>query len=146
MMKWGMVNIFLFFLISSFFRKKQKRKIIHLFLGTTSVVLLACEFLRMAKPFVEDGVHPRVIVSGYRRACAVVLEKLKELAIDWSDKSEEELNEMLEKCAMTAMNSKLIAGHKEFFGPMVVSAVNFFFKFPKSYWRHFHVDEQKILK
>lgn len=91
--------------------------------GTTSVVLLACEFLRMAKPFVEDGVHPRVIVSGYRRACAVVLEKLKELAIDWSDKSEEELNEMLEKCAMTAMNSKLIAGHKEFFGPMVVSAV-----------------------
>merc|ERR1719499_1734342 len=38
--------------------------------GTTSVVLLACEFLRMAKPFVEDGVHPRVIVSGYRKACA----------------------------------------------------------------------------
>merc|ERR1711981_232791 len=30
--------------------------------GTTSVVLLACEFLRMAKPFIEDGIHPRVIV------------------------------------------------------------------------------------
>eukprot|EP00493_Phyllostaurus_siculus_P000782 UN00787 len=30
---------------------------------------------------------------------------------------------MLEKCAMTAMNSKLISGHKEFFGPMVVDAV-----------------------
>merc|ERR1719266_1286482 len=66
--------------------------------GTTSVVLLACEFLRMAKPFVEDGVHPRVIVSGYRKACAVVLEKLEDLAIDWSEKSEEELNVMLEKC------------------------------------------------
>merc|ERR1719361_2779855 len=59
--------------------------------GTTSVVLLACEFLRMAKPFVEDGVHPRVIISGYRKACSVVLEKLEELAIDWSEKNEEEL-------------------------------------------------------
>merc|ERR1719473_2233703 len=54
--------------------------------GTTSVVLLACEFLRMAKPFVEDGVHPRVIISGYRRACKVVLEKLDDLAIDWTMK------------------------------------------------------------
>merc|ERR1719361_2048641 len=91
--------------------------------GTTSVVLLACEFLRMAKPFVEDGVHPRVIISGYRRACRVVLEKLQELAIDWSEKDDEELTEMLEKCAMTAMNSKLIAGYKDFFGPLVVNAV-----------------------
>merc|ERR1719483_884758 len=91
--------------------------------GTTSVVLLACEFLRMAKPFVEDGVHPRIIIAGYRKACAVVLEKLKELAIDWSDKTDDELTEMLENCAMTAMNSKLIAGYKEFFGPLVVNAV-----------------------
>jgi len=91
--------------------------------GTTSVVLLACEFLRMAKPFVEDGVHPRIIISGYRRACGVVLEHLETLAIDWSQASDEELREMLEKCAMTAMNSKLIAGYKEFFGPLVVDAV-----------------------
>merc|ERR1719447_521098 len=61
--------------------------------GTTSVVLLACEFLRMAKPFVEDGVHPRVIVSGYRKACAVVLEKLEDLAIDWEKKNEKEVRE-----------------------------------------------------
>merc|ERR1719384_1096664 len=91
--------------------------------GTTSVVLLACEFLRMAKPFIEDGVHPRVVINGYRRACEVVLEKLKELSVDWEKKSEKEIRHMLEKCAMTAMNSKLISGHKEFFGPMVVDAV-----------------------
>merc|ERR1719361_3111415 len=91
--------------------------------GTTSVVLLACEFLRMAKPFIEDGVHPRVIINGYRKACQVVLEKLKELSVDWEEKSEKEIREMLEKCAMTAMNSKLISGFKEFFGPMVVDAV-----------------------
>merc|ERR1719203_1802640 len=91
--------------------------------GTTSVVLLACEMLRMAKPFVEDGVHPRIIINGYRRACKVVLEKLKELSVDWENKNDKEVRDMLEKCAMTAMNSKLISGHKEFFGPMVVDAV-----------------------
>merc|ERR550532_3406923 len=91
--------------------------------GTTSVVLLACEFLRMAKPFIEDGVHPRVVINGYRKACAVVLEKLKELSVDWEKKTDQEIRNMLEKCAMTAMNSKLISGHKEFFGPMVVDAV-----------------------
>merc|ERR1719376_1420741 len=91
--------------------------------GTTSVVLLACEFLRMAKPFIEDGVHPRVVINGYRKACAVVLEKLKELSTDWEKKTDQEIRNMLEKCAMTAMNSKLISGHKEFFGPMVVDAV-----------------------
>merc|ERR1719210_3170545 len=82
--------------------------------GTTSVVLLACEFLRMAKPFIEDGVHPRVVINGYRRACKVVLEQLEKLCVDWENKSAAEVRSMLEKCAMTAMNSKLISGFKEF--------------------------------
>lgn len=34
-----------------------------------------------------------------------------------------EQRELLEKCASTAMNSKLIAGNKEFFSQMVVDAV-----------------------
>lgn len=33
------------------------------------------------------------------------------------------MREYLEKCAGTAMNSKLIASHKEFFSKMVVDAV-----------------------
>merc|ERR1719384_229624 len=66
--------------------------------GTTSVVLLACEFLRMAKPFIEDGVHPRVIINGYRRACSVVLAQLEELSIDWTGKAAGEKRKMLERC------------------------------------------------
>lgn len=91
--------------------------------GTTSVVLLACEFLRKAKSFVEDGVHPRVIISGYRKACGLVLDKLDELAVDWTEKTDDELRVMLERCAKTAMNSKLISQNQDFFGPMVVDAV-----------------------
>ncbi|KAH6780826.1 TCP-1/cpn60 chaperonin family protein [Perilla frutescens var. hirtella] len=34
--------------------------------GTTTVVLLAGEFLKEAKPFIEDGVHPQNIIQSYR--------------------------------------------------------------------------------
>lgn len=40
--------------------------------GTTSVVLLAGEFLRESKVFIEDGVSPHVIIKGYRRAAQLV--------------------------------------------------------------------------
>jgi hypothetical protein len=36
--------------------------------GTTTVTLLAAELLRLAKPFVEDGVHPQIIVRVRARA------------------------------------------------------------------------------
>lgn len=77
----------------------------------------------MAKPFIEDGVHPRIIINGYRKACKQVQETIDKLQIDWSKKSELERRTMLERCAMTAMNSKLIANHQKLFGPMVVDAV-----------------------
>ena len=31
--------------------------------GTTSVVLLGAEFLRQAKPFIEDSMHPQMIIK-----------------------------------------------------------------------------------
>jgi len=42
--------------------------------GTTSVVLLAGEFLKQCKPFIEEGVHPQVIVRAFRRATSLVQE------------------------------------------------------------------------
>lgn len=35
-----------------------------------------------------------------------------------------EWRSLLEKCAKTALNSKLVAAYKDFFGPMVVDAVS----------------------
>jgi T-complex protein 1 subunit eta len=40
--------------------------------GTTTVVLLAGEFLKEAKPFVEEGVHPQNLIRSYRTACNLV--------------------------------------------------------------------------
>lgn len=91
--------------------------------GTTSVVILAGEFLKEAKPFVEEGVHPRNIIKSYRLAVDLAVKKVKQLAISLDGKSNEEKLSLLKKCAMTSLNSKLVSGEKEFFADMVVDAV-----------------------
>ncbi|XP_071723299.1 T-complex protein 1 subunit eta isoform X2 [Rutidosis leptorrhynchoides] len=91
--------------------------------GTTTVVLLAAEFLKEAKPFIEDGVHPQNLIRSYRTASYLAIEKIRELAISIEGKSLEEKKSLLAKCAATTLSSKLIGGEKEFFAPMVVDAV-----------------------
>ncbi|KAJ0980223.1 hypothetical protein J5N97_008478 [Dioscorea zingiberensis] len=92
--------------------------------GTTKVVLLAGEFLKEAKPFIEDGVHPQnlIEVTGLQ-AIWLAIEKIKELAVSIEGKSLEEKKTLLAKCAATTLSSKLIGGEKEFFASMVVDAV-----------------------
>jgi T-complex protein 1 subunit eta len=91
--------------------------------GTTSVVLLAGELLKEAKPFIEEGVPPQVIIQGFRKASQLATNKIKEIAITVERSNEKEFRELLEKCASTAMSSKLIHGNKDFFKTMVVDAV-----------------------
>ncbi|KAJ7964846.1 T-complex protein 1 subunit eta [Quillaja saponaria] len=91
--------------------------------GTTTVVLLAGEFLKEAKPFIEDGVHPQSLIRSYRTASSLAIEKIKELAVSIEGKSLHEKKDLLAKCAATTLSSKLIGGEKEFFASMVVDAV-----------------------
>uniref|UniRef100_A0A6T6L5U2 T-complex protein 1 subunit eta n=1 Tax=Timspurckia oligopyrenoides TaxID=708627 RepID=A0A6T6L5U2_9RHOD len=91
--------------------------------GTTSVTLLACEFMKNSRDFIEEGMHPRVLIKAYRTACTLALARIRELAVDIRGKDEEEHRTMLQKCAATALNSKLISHHKEFFSKMVTDAV-----------------------
>ncbi|XP_031567291.1 T-complex protein 1 subunit eta-like [Actinia tenebrosa] len=91
--------------------------------GTTSVVLLTCEFLKQVKPFIEEGVHPQIVVKSYRKAANLAIKRIKELAVPVKKDDPEEMRKLLERCAATAMSSKLIASYKEFFAKMVVDAV-----------------------
>jgi T-complex protein 1 subunit eta len=91
--------------------------------GTTSVVLLASEFLKQAKPFIEDGVHPQIIVRAYRRAALKAVARIKEMAIGVDTSDPDGSRKMLERCAATALNSKLISQQQDFFAPMVVKCV-----------------------
>ncbi|XP_044259979.1 T-complex protein 1 subunit eta [Tribolium madens] len=91
--------------------------------GTTSVVLLAGEFLKQIKPYVEEGVHPRIIIKAVRRSLQLCLDKISELAIKINKENASEFHSLLQKCAATAMSSKLINQQRDFFSKMVVDAV-----------------------
>lgn len=91
--------------------------------GTTTVVLLAGEFLKQIKPFVEDGVHPRIIIKSVRKSLQLCLQRISELSVKIDKENAAEHRSLLEKCAATALSSKLIHQQKEFFSKMVVDAV-----------------------
>lgn len=86
-------------------------------------MLLAGEFLKQVKPFVEEGVHPRIIIKAFRRATHLAIEKINSLSVKIERSNIQEHRALLEKCAATAMSSKLIHQQKDFFSKMVVNAV-----------------------
>lgn len=92
--------------------------------GTTSVTLLAAELMKQLKPYVEEGLHPQVIIRAFRTATQLAVSKIKELAVPVKEEDKEEQRRLLEKCAATALSSKLIAMQKDFFSKMVVDAVS----------------------
>jgi len=91
--------------------------------GTTSVVILAGEFLKQCKPFVEEGVHPRIIIRAFRKATNLALCKIEEVAVKIDKEDEASYRDLLEKCAATSMSSKLIRTQSSLFSKMVVDAV-----------------------
>ncbi|CAH1782535.1 unnamed protein product, partial [Owenia fusiformis] len=91
--------------------------------GTTSVVLLAGEFLKLCKPFIEEGVHPQIIVRAFRKATYLTVQKINEISVKIKKDDPKEQRELLMKCASTALSSKLVSQQKDFFSKMVVDAV-----------------------
>lgn len=90
--------------------------------GTTSVVVLAGELLKVAKQFIEEGMNPQLIIKCFKKATEVLLVELDALAVDLVQAKESQ-QKTLRRCAETSLNSKLLAHHKAFFAEMVVSAV-----------------------
>jgi T-complex protein 1 subunit eta len=85
--------------------------------GTTSVVVLAGEILKEVRDLVEQGVSSQTIIKGLRRAGAMAVNKVKEIAVDMIESAENEDKkiETLRRLAGTAMNSKLIKRNSDFF-------------------------------
>jgi len=89
--------------------------------GTTSVVLLAAEFLKQVKGYVEEDMHPQIIMQGMRLAAKAAVDHIRKIAVKVDTESS---RSMLEVFAGTALNSKLIANQKDLFAPMVVDAIS----------------------
>lgn len=81
------------------------------------MVVLAGEILKEVRELVEQGVSSQTIVKGLRRASGMAVNKVKEIAVDMIDASGsgEKNVETLRRLAGTAMNSKLIKRHSDFF-------------------------------
>lgn len=73
------------------------------------------------KPFVEEGLHPQIIMQGLRAAATFGVAHLKKIAVAVDLAGS---RSMLEVFAGTALNSKLISNQKDLFCPMVVDAIS----------------------
>jgi archaeal chaperonin len=87
--------------------------------GTTTSVVVAGELLKKAEELIDQGIHPTVIVDGYRQASNRALEVLDEIAIkiDATDKS------TLRKVAEVSLASKILAEDKEAMAELAVNAI-----------------------
>ena len=88
--------------------------------GTTSVVILAAELLKRANELVKTKVHPTSIMAGYRMALKESVNFIqKQLIVRQAQLNEESIL----AAAKTSMSSKLLAAESDFFGNMVVTAM-----------------------
>ncbi|MGM0405273.1 MAG: thermosome subunit beta [Thermoplasmatota archaeon] len=87
--------------------------------GTTTVVVLAGEFLKKAEDLIDQKIHPSVIAKGFRLAALEAQKILDEEHIDITIDDDEKLNEI----AKTAMTGKAIEGNKDELADMTVKAV-----------------------
>ena len=87
--------------------------------GTTSAVVLAGALLENAEELIDKGVHPTVIVDGYRKAAIQAQKILDKLAIKVSPDDKE----TLAKVARTSMASKLVSNDSEQLAKLLVNAL-----------------------
>jgi thermosome len=86
--------------------------------GTTSAAIFSGQLLTAAQELMEQSIHPSIIAKGYKKAMEQALKILTEVA-----KSSDNDKSILEKIAITTMNSKGIAGNKEYFAQIAAEAM-----------------------
>lgn len=67
--------------------------------------------------------HSQIIIKGYRESLKLCIDRIKEISVKMNNEDAEAQRQVLLRCAMTSLNSKIIARYREFFGNMVVDAV-----------------------
>lgn len=88
--------------------------------GTTSVIVLAGELLSASQEFLEQGLHPTLIISAYRRALDDMLLALKEkVSVPVDLKDEQKLIEILSSC----IGTKFLGQYGSFACKLAIKAV-----------------------
>uniref|UniRef100_M4BHZ1 T-complex protein 1 subunit eta n=1 Tax=Hyaloperonospora arabidopsidis (strain Emoy2) TaxID=559515 RepID=M4BHZ1_HYAAE len=75
--------------------------------GTTSVVLMGAEFMRQAKPFIEENMHPQTIIKSFRKAGQLAVQKIKDIEIHIAESDEVGRRQMLERVSVLSLDEGL---------------------------------------
>ena len=87
--------------------------------GTTSAVILSGELLEKASELIDLGVHPGMIVNGYRLASKKAVALIEDFAVSVTPDDKEILN----KIAKTSIIGKAIEAHSDLLSSICVDAV-----------------------
>merc|ERR1712054_92553 len=74
--------------------------------GTTSVIVLAGEMLRVALPFFERDIHPTIICQGYMRALEDALKVMDEIATEIDAEDSTLLDQIVDAAVGTKFGSR----------------------------------------
>lgn len=88
--------------------------------GTTSVIVLAGELLSASQEFLEQGLHPTLVISAYRKALEDMLVALKDnVALPVDVKDEQKLVDVLSSC----IGTKFLGQYGAFACKLAIKAV-----------------------
>lgn len=88
--------------------------------GTTSSVIIAGSLLEKAEELIKQGIHPTVIVDGYRKAMRQALDILNKIAEDVKLDSS---HAILKNIARTSMESKIVSVDSDVLSGLAVEAI-----------------------
>ena len=74
--------------------------------GTTSVIVLAGEMLKVSTEFFQKEIHPSVVVSGYYKALEDAINYADSIATPVNIDNEQEINDIIKSCLATKFASK----------------------------------------
>jgi len=86
--------------------------------GTTTVVVLAGKMLESAESLLDEGIHPSIIIDGYKKAMDYALETAKSVAIPIDITKKEELI----KVVANSLSSKVVAEARDYLAQKAVEA------------------------
>jgi T-complex protein 1 subunit gamma len=87
--------------------------------GTTSVIVLTSELLKVSEPFLLKNMHPRIIIAAYYKALDVALEQLSRHAITLDIKDKARLLQIVN----TTLGTKFTARFGDLIANLAIDAV-----------------------
>ena len=86
--------------------------------GTTTAVVLAGRLLELAEELLDEGIHPTIIIDGYKKAMDYAIQVANEIAqpINVEDKNQ------LVLVAMNSLSSKIVAEARDYLAKITVDA------------------------